>query len=156
MTGLSPLDPEPVELLVAPGLVDPVELDEPSPPLEPLEPVEPDALAEPELPPEIAVPLVPAVPPVPVDALDPLDLVLTLLGVAVAADWACALRARAGSWPVTSTTVMSIHTARNRATEPPMTRARILRTRARRASLILMPSSLVMAESIEPSRRSGV
>ena len=43
---------------------------------------------------------------------------------------------------------MSIHTARNRATDPPITRARILRTRARRSSLNLMPSCLVMAGSI--------
>ena len=78
------------------------------------------------------------------------------LVVAAVAAWVCVLRASAGSWPVTSTTVINIHTARNSATEPPMTRARILRTRARRASLILMPSSLVMAESIRPARSNGV
>jgi hypothetical protein len=66
------------------------------------------------------------------------------------------LRANAGSWPVTSTTVITIHTARKSATDPPMTRARILRTRARRACLILMPSSLVMAESIKPARSNAV
>jgi hypothetical protein len=52
--------------------------------------------------------------------------------------------------------VINIHTARNSATDPPMTRARILRTRARRASLILMPSSLVMVESIQRVRSNRV
>jgi hypothetical protein len=52
--------------------------------------------------------------------------------------------------------VITIHTAKNRAIEPPMTRVRILRTRARRASLILMPSSLVMDDRIEPRRSNAV
>jgi hypothetical protein len=89
----------------------------------------------------------PAAPPV-VEVVVP---ALVLAAVAV-----CVLRASAGSWPVTSTIVINIQTARNSATDPPMTRARILRTRARRASLILMPSSLVMAESIRPARSNGV
>jgi hypothetical protein len=125
VTGLSPLEDEPaeepVELLVAPGLVDAV------------------ALVEPAATPVLVLVVVP----------------VAALVVAVVDAWVC-VRASAGSWPVTSTTVITIHTARNSATEPPMTRARILRTRARRASLILMPSCLVMAHSIWPARSNGV
>jgi hypothetical protein len=121
VTGLSPLEDEPaeepVELLVAPGLVDAVALVEP--------------------------------------AATPVLVLVAALVVAVVDAWVC-VRASAGSWPVTSTTVITIHTARNSATEPPMTRARILRTRARRASLILMPSCLVMVHSIWPARSNGV
>ncbi|MGZ4167139.1 MAG: hypothetical protein ACXVR1_11270 [Solirubrobacteraceae bacterium] len=131
-----------MELLVAPELVEPVEL------CEPLEPVDTDALPEP-----VDAELPAAVDPVPVAPLVPL---LMALVAAVVDDWAGVLRARAGSWPVTSTTVITIHTAKNRATEPPITRARILRTRARRASLILMPSTLVMGERIGPGRSNGV
>jgi hypothetical protein len=120
VTGLSPLEDEPVELLVAPELVDAV------------------ALVEPAAAPVVELVVVPA------------------LLVAAVAVWVCVLRASAGSWPVTSTIVINIHTARNSATDPPMTRPRILRTRARRASLILMPSSLVMTESIRPARSNGV
>ena len=133
VTELTPLDPEPVDELVAPELVEPVESDEP------VEPVESEELE-----------LVPALTD-PVEPVEPLDVVVTA-GVAA---WVCVLRASAGSWPVTSTTVMSIHSARNRATDPPITRARILRTRARRASLSLIPSSLVMArESSRPIARA--
>jgi hypothetical protein len=123
VTGLSPLEDEPVELLVAPELVDAVALVEPA-----------------------VLPVV-----VPVVVAPAVELV-----VAAVAAWVCVLRASAGSWPVTSTTVITIHTARNSATEPPMTRARILRTRALRASLILMPSSLVMAVSIRRARSNAV
>jgi hypothetical protein len=105
VTALTPLELEPVELLVAPELVELVASD------------------------EVPVP-------------GELEVVVAAAGVA---DWVTELRASAGSWPVTSTTVMSIHTARNRATDPPITRARIRRTRARRSSLNLMPSCLVMA-----------
>jgi hypothetical protein len=132
VTELTPLDGDAVELLVAPELVEPVESDDP------LEPVESDDPLEPEKPDE---PLEATVP------VDPVELV-ELLVVAVVADWVTALRASAGSWPVTSTTVMSIHTARNSATDPPITLARILRTRARRASLSLIPSCLVMERRI--------
>jgi hypothetical protein len=109
VTPLTPAEPEPVDELVAPELVDPVEL----------------ALVAPEL-------------------VEPVELVVA---VAVAGVAACvtALRASAGSCPVTNTTVMSIHTAKNSAIDPPITRARILRTRARRASLSLSPSFLVMS-----------
>jgi hypothetical protein len=120
MTALWPPDVEPVELLVAPELVEPVESDDPPELVEPLVSDEPIALV-------------------------PVELVVV---VAVVAAWVSVLRASAGSCPVTSTTVMSIHIARNSATEPPITRARILRTRARRASLSLIPSSLVMVERI--------
>ncbi len=121
VTELTPLEPEPVDVLVAPELLEPVESDEL------VEPVES------EEPPELVSALT--------DPLEPLDVVVTA-GVDA---WVSVLRASAGSWPVTSTTVMSIHTARNSATDPPITRARILRTRARRASLSLIPSSLVMS-----------
>jgi hypothetical protein len=120
VTELTAPDPEPVDVLEAPELVEPVESDELPDPVESDEPLE----------------MVPAL-------ADPVELVEPVV-VAVAA-WVSVLRASAGSWPVTSTTVMSIHTARNSATDPPMTRARILRRRARRASLSLIPSSLVMA-----------
>jgi hypothetical protein len=117
VTGLTPLEPEPVELLVAPELVEPVEL---------------------------------LVAPEPVE-LDELGVVAA--GVVA---WVTALRASAGSCPVTSTTVMSIHTARNSAIDPPITLARILRTRARRSALSLSPSCLVMAQSFGPPRSNGV
>jgi hypothetical protein len=110
VTELTPPEPEPVELLVAPELVEPVEF---------------------------------------------VELVVVAV-VAVVAAWVSAVRASAGSCPVTSTTVMSIHTAKNSATDPPITRARILRTRARRASLSLIPSSLVMARRIGPGHSNGV
>jgi hypothetical protein len=113
VTELTPPE-EPVELLVAPELVETVALDE-------------------------VVSLLPEV--------------VVVTGVAA---WVSVLRASAGSWPVTSTTVMSSHAARNRATEPPMTRARILRTRARRGSLILVASSLVMDSRIGARHSNGV
>lgn len=94
--------------------------------------------------------------PVDVAAPDePVELVEPLVVAAVAA-WVTVLRASAGSWPVTSTTVMSIHIAKNRATDPPITRPRILRTRARRASLSLIPSSLVMVRRIGQRHRNSV
>ncbi len=134
VTPLTPLEPEPepvpVELLVAPELV---------------EPVEPDELVEPLTPGEPLAVVAPA---------DPLELVMVV--VAGVAAWVWVLRASAGSCPVTSTTVMSIHTAKNRATDPPITRARILRTRALRASLSLIPSSLVMESSIRQSHSNDV
>jgi hypothetical protein len=129
-------DPEPVDVLVAPELVVPVESDEPVEPVEVVAPVEPDE------PVEVVAPVAP---------VDPVEL----LFVAVAA-WVTVLRASAGSCPVTSTTVMSIHNARNRATDPPITRARILRTRARRASLSLIPSCLVMLQRIGRRHSNGV
>jgi hypothetical protein len=82
VTGLTPLELEPVALLVAPELVEPVELDPPLEPLEPLEPVEAEPLPEPV---EPVAPLVPVVP------------VVRALVVAVVADWVSVLRARAGS-----------------------------------------------------------
>ena len=134
VTELTPLEPEPVDVLVAPELLEPVESDELVDPVESEEP--------PELVSALTDPLEP---------LEPLDVVVTA-GVDA---WVSVLRASAGSWPVTSTTVMSIHTARNSATDPPITRARILRTRARRASLSLIPSSLVMStESIRAIARA--
>lgn len=120
--------------------------------------------AEPELPvlaePLAAVELVEPVelPPV-VEATEPEAVVVTCEVppvVEVVAGWVSVLRASAGSCPVTSTIAISDHTAMNSATEPATTRLRIMRTRARRASLILMPSSLVMHGRIGPTRTKGV
>jgi hypothetical protein len=122
VTELALPEPEPVELFVAPELVDPVESEEPE---------------------ELAAPA------------EPVELV-ELVVVAAVVVWVSVLRASAGSCPVTSTTVMSIHTAKNSATDPPITRPRILRTRARRASLSLIPSSLVMAMRIGLRHSNGV
>jgi hypothetical protein len=100
--------------------------------------------------PELVEPVELLVAPEPVE-LDELEVV-----VAGVAAWVAVLRASAGSCPVTSTTVMSIHTARNSAIDPPITRARILRTRARRFSLSLSPSCLVMAQSFGLRHSNGV
>jgi hypothetical protein len=132
-------EPEPVEVLVAPELVEPVESDEPVEPDDPVVPDDPLDPLEPVEPLEVVAPVAP----------------VELLFVAVAA-WVTVLRASAGSCPVTSTTVMSIHTARNSATDPPITRARTLRTRARRASLSLIPSCLVMVQRIGRRHSNGV
>ena len=129
-------EPEPVELLEAPVLPELVGLVEPLA-LEPLELVV--GLVEPA----DAVPVVAELP-------EPAEVLLVV--VAWPEDWVSVLRASAGSWPVTSTTVISTHTVRNRATDPATTRVRIMRTRARRASLILIPSSLVM----DAQSRGGV
>jgi hypothetical protein len=134
VTPLTPLEPEPVDELVVPELVEP-EL------VEPVEPVELEELAVPDESPEL---------------VDPVEVAVGVVVVAVVATCVSVLRASAGSCPVTSTTVMSIHIAKNSATEPPITRARILRTRARRASLSLIPSSLVMAWRIGPRHRKRV
>jgi hypothetical protein len=129
VTALAPLDPCPVEVLLAPELVEPVEL-------ELVEPVELEGVEPAEL-----------------EVVAPVELEVAAAGLA---DTVTDLRASAGSWPVTSTTVMSSHTAKNSATDPPITRARILRTRAWRACLNLSPSSLVMAHSIRLRRSNGV
>jgi hypothetical protein len=126
VTELTPPEPEPVELLVAPELVEPVELLAAPAPVELLVASEPVELGE-------------------------LEVVVAGVAARVAV-----LRASAGSCPVTSTTVMSIHTARNSAIDPPITRARILRTRARRSSLSLSPSCLVMAQSFGLRHSNGV
>jgi hypothetical protein len=131
VTELALPEPEPVELLVAPELVEPVESEEP------------EELAAPAEPEELAAPA------------EPVELV-ELVVVAAVAVWVSVLRASAGSCPVTSTMVMSIHTAKNSATDPPITRPRILRTRARRASLSLIPSCLVMAMRIGLRHSNGV
>jgi hypothetical protein len=117
------------------------------------EPEPVDVLVAPELvePVESDDPLEVAEPADPVEV----EVVAPLVVPAVAA-WVTVLRASAGSCPVTSTTVMSIHTAKKRATDPPITRARILRTRARRTSLSLMPSSLVMVRRLGQRHRSSV
>jgi hypothetical protein len=67
---------------------------------------------------------------------------------------AAALRARAGSWPVASTTAISNHAATNSATDPLMIRRRIERTRLARAALIAFARAcLALGEppSLRPS-----
>lgn len=147
---LKPPDPDPVGLLVAPELVEPVELDDPP---ESDEPVELDDPPESEEPAELDVPVELEVPVAASELVVGDDVEVAVTGVAACVS---VLRASAGSCPVTSTTVMSIHTAKNRAIDPPITRARIRRTRARRSSLSLSPSCLVMAASIGQSRSKGV
>jgi hypothetical protein len=78
--------------------------------------------------------------------------VVAVVALPVAAEVVNVLRASAGSWPVISTTAINDHTARNSATDPPTTRARMRRTRARRVSLILIASSLVMSGRIGSGR----
>jgi hypothetical protein len=117
VTGLAP-EVEPVELLVAPELVAPVEL-----------------LVAPELVELLVAP----------ELVEPVEPVAGEVAVAAAVVTVWVLAASAGSCPVTSTTVMRSQTAMKSATDPPTTRARRRRTRARRASLSLSPSSLVMA-----------
>jgi hypothetical protein len=65
--------------------------------------------------------------------------------VCAAVDSATFSRASAGSWPVTRLTVISTHMARNRAIAPPTTRRRMTRTRSRRACLMVLASSDLMA-----------
>jgi hypothetical protein len=65
-------------------------------------------------------------------------------------------RASAGSCPVIRTTAISDQTAKNRATEHPMARLRIRRTRARRISLIRMASEEVMTGSMRAARSNRV
>ena len=69
------------------------------------------------------------------------DAVVVVWAATVAA---AVFLASAGSWPVTSRTAMSDHTPMNRATVAPTTRARMSRTRSRRAFLICTASSRVM------------
>lgn len=136
VTALSPL--EPVELLAPLEAPEPVEL------VAPLEPPELVELVEPVEPVEAVVP----------EPLLPEPLVAEVVGVEVVA--AAVLLASAGSCPVISTTAINAQTAMNSATEPPTTRARSILTRARRASLIFIPSCLVMGASIGSPRSKCV
>ena len=124
-----------------------------------LEPAPVDELVAPELPELVDVVEVPA--PVAVVASSELpepavSPVAVVVPVSAATLTVVVLRASAGSWPVISTTAINDHTARNRATDPPTTRERIIRTRAWRACRILIPSSLVMTKRIGPRRSNTV
>jgi hypothetical protein len=108
--------------LLAPGGHDWLEVTALSPEPPPLEEVVPEELPvlaelESPLPDELALPL-------------PEELVLPLPEAVVVA-WAdLVCRARAGSCPVTKTTVISSQVATNSASAPATTRRRIMRTRA--------------------------
>ena len=69
----------------------------------------------------------------------------------------CALcRASAGSWPLTSIRVISSQVATNSATAPVITRLRIIRTRASRASRIDIACACVIAKIFRRARIRGV
>jgi hypothetical protein len=99
-----------------------------------LEPAESEELAPLEAP-EPSEPLV---------SLEPLEADPDVLPEPVVTAVLLVVRERAGSCPVTSTTAITPHTTMNNPTEYPMTRPRILRTRARLSCLILSPSSEVI------------
>jgi hypothetical protein len=63
----------------------------------------------------------------------------------VVAFWAVVWRASAGSWPLTRVMVISSQVATNSASVPATTRRRSIRTRARRACLMVVASVGVMA-----------
>jgi hypothetical protein len=64
------------------------------------------------------------------------ELVVVVAGCAEVVATVVVLRdASAGSWPLTSSTAISAHVAKNRATAPVATRRLIVRVRARRACL---------------------
>jgi hypothetical protein len=69
------------------------------------------------------------------------------LAVWVTADLVLVWLASAGSWPVTSITVIRSQVATNRATAPAITRWRIARTRAARAARMLAAWVEVMSAS---------
>jgi hypothetical protein len=69
-----------------------------------------------------------------------------VVAVVFAAVAACL--ASAGSWPVTSISVISSHSATNSARAPATTRRRIMLTRWRRASRIAVASTCVMQAMI--------
>jgi hypothetical protein len=118
----------PVPELVVPVLVDPV-------------------------PPELGVPvLVDPVPPALPEPLLPVEAAVVVEEVNCEAFW----RASAGSWPVTRVTVISSQVAMNRATAAATTRRRIIRTRARRACLILVASAGVMLDRMRRLCRKRV
>jgi hypothetical protein len=64
--------------------------------------------------------------------------------------------ASAGSWPVTSISVISSQTATNRATAPAITRRRMVLTRALRFCLIAIASAGLMGQRMRPLRRKRV
>jgi len=74
------------------------------------------------------------------EVLPELDALVVLVLAAELEALVC--RARAGSCPVTSSSVISSHVATNSATALATTRRRIIRTRARRACLSEAPRSL--------------
>jgi hypothetical protein len=84
------------------------------------------------------------------------ELLETVELVLVAAAEFAVWRARAGSWPVTSTAVINSQVAMNSATRPAITRRRITRTRALRASRIAVASPWVMDVIVLQGRSSRV
>jgi hypothetical protein len=113
-----------VTLLAPLLLLDELELDEPDPELDEPEPdepePEPDVLEEPDD--EVGVDAE-AVVPEPELPVEP-TLVVAVSVDAVVNVWR--LRAKAGSWPVTSVIVISSQVATNRATAPAKTLRRII------------------------------
>jgi hypothetical protein len=110
-----------------------------------LEPVTPSLEVVP-----VSLEVVPSLEPVP--ELEPvLELELVVLALEVVAT---VLRARAGSWPVTSTTAISNHAATNSATDPLMIRRRIERTRVARAALIVFARARLALGELPSSRPS--
>jgi hypothetical protein len=130
---------EPVELL-EPDVPDPAVLENPLDPLEPAEVPDPPVLDPAVFADPLALELAPAVfdePPAAVLAL-------------------AVLRESAGSCPVISTIAITDHITMNRATEYPITRPRMVRTRACRICLILIASADPMGERIGSPRSRHV
>jgi hypothetical protein len=114
------------------------------PELEPVEPVL--VLVAPVLEPVALFVLVPVLEPV-LEAVPVFELVV----------WAVVVwLASAGSWPVTSISVISSQVATNRATAPAITRLRMVRTRALRACLIAIASAGLMGQRMRPLRSKHV
>ncbi len=110
--------------------VEPVEPDEPVEPVDPVDPVVPDEPDEPEEPEEPEVLVTGVWPELPVPELpEVLELALAATCAVVVA-----CEASAGSRPEISTTAIHTHVATNTATAPAITRRRIVRVRAARAS----------------------
>jgi hypothetical protein len=84
------------------------------------------------------------------------ELVPAVFAELVAAAEVVTLRERAGSCPVIRTTASAAHTTMNSATEYPITRPRICRTRACLCCLILIASAELMDMRIGPPRSSRV
>jgi hypothetical protein len=125
-------------------------------------------LPEPLLPPEVVVPELPLLvePLVPLEVLVVGCVVVVVVVVVVdpelaataAVDDVCA--ASAGSWPEMRTRAIISHAATNTATAPEITRRRILRTRAARASRAACPreerGSWLLGFIVVPSFGLGV
>jgi hypothetical protein len=89
---------------------------------------------------------------VPVTVLVPVLEAVAGAAMAAVVVW----RASAGSWPVTSISVISSQVAMNRASAPATTRRRIIRTRALRICLIAIASTGLMQSSMRRVRSRRV